>query len=111
MFFFIGNSILHLTAAYRTKLVPLTQPGAAFRAGELDSLLQVLDRHQTLLEVDTTRFNPKYLRYATTQVKQQTDKQSIPQILRGLFQPLNLPQFKVAFILLLLLVPFAESSA
>ena len=65
MLFFIGDHFLYLNPADGTKLVSFPQPGTAFRARELDTLLQVLDGYQSLLEVDIAYLNSELRRFGT----------------------------------------------
>jgi hypothetical protein len=64
VFLLVSDNLFDLKPARRAKLVRLTQPSVALRAGQIYSYLQVLDGHHTLLEVDIINLYPQYFRDA-----------------------------------------------
>ena len=49
---------------------------------QLNPLFQVLDGYQSLLEIDVAYLDTQRFRDTAAEMKQQTDKQSVPQVLR-----------------------------
>jgi hypothetical protein len=92
---FLSNWLRHPGAAARAEAGRPAQPGAAARAGELQSGFKVLNGYRAFVKINIACGDAQGFRNAAAEAEQKPDKEPVPQVFTCFFQLFYFLRFQI----------------